>query len=78
MLDFPDLLARLARNRPVFHSEADFQHALAWEIHSLHPTAKIRLEYRPANVKTKMYIAIWAVLPNSEVAAIDGWPGLSP
>lgn len=26
-----DLLARLALRRPVFHSEADFQHEFAWE-----------------------------------------------
>jgi hypothetical protein len=25
----------LASKRPIFHSEADFQHALAWELKSL-------------------------------------------
>lgn len=30
MLDLPSLLAALAHHRPVFHSEADFQLALAW------------------------------------------------
>jgi hypothetical protein len=34
----------LAEKRPVFHSEADFQHALAWEIHTVNPAALIRLE----------------------------------
>jgi hypothetical protein len=32
-----DVLARLASLRPVFHSEADFQQAFAWEIRSLDP-----------------------------------------
>lgn len=40
-----DVLAQLAVSRPVFHSEADFQHALAWGIHEAHPDAQIRLEY---------------------------------
>jgi len=44
MLDVHDLLATLASTRPVFHSEADFQHSLAWQLHLMHPTAQIRLE----------------------------------
>lgn len=36
----------LAAKRPIFHSEADFQHALAWEIQLAHPAATIRLEKR--------------------------------
>jgi hypothetical protein len=40
-------LARLADRRPVFHSEADFQHALAWQLQLDHPSAIIRLETRP-------------------------------
>ncbi len=38
----------LAPKRPLFHSEADFQHALAWEIQTSHPRASIRLEKRVA------------------------------
>ena len=42
MLDMNAMLKALAARRPVFHSEADFQHELAWEIRSQgHP---IRLE----------------------------------
>ncbi len=37
-------MARLAMVRPVFHSEADFQHEFAWMIRELRPAAKIRLE----------------------------------
>lgn len=39
-------LPALAARRPVFHSEADFQLALAWEIQTQHPEAQIRLEQR--------------------------------
>ncbi len=39
--------AALARARPLFHSEADFQHAFAWRLHLTHPDARIRLETRP-------------------------------
>ena len=40
-------MAELAKDRPIFHAEADFQHALAWQIKADHPEAKIRLESRP-------------------------------
>lgn len=39
-------MSALSTTRPVFHSEADFQLALAWQILSLHPQARIRLERR--------------------------------
>ncbi|WP_206448104.1 hypothetical protein [Agrococcus sp. KRD186] len=40
------MLNGLAANRPVFHSEADFQFALAWEIQKTLPNAQVRLESR--------------------------------
>jgi hypothetical protein len=46
-LDVHGLMGRLSKERPIFHSEADFQHALAWLIHSENPDAQIRLETRP-------------------------------
>ena len=45
MIDFDHILQELAKKRPVFHSEADFQHALAWEIYSSDNDYSIRLEY---------------------------------
>jgi hypothetical protein len=36
----------LAGDRPLFHSEADFQLALAWQIQRRHPHARLRLEQR--------------------------------
>ncbi len=57
--DLLTILKTLAARRPVFHSEADFQLALAWIIHEQHPNAKVRLEYRPSKLKEKAYIDIW-------------------
>lgn len=37
-------LLSLAKRRPVFHSEADFQHALGHEIQYLNPNSNVRLE----------------------------------
>jgi len=44
MLAIHDLLGSLAIDRPVFHSEADFQHAFAWLLHQRHPELAVRLE----------------------------------
>jgi hypothetical protein len=44
LIDPVDIMQALARRRPIFHSEADFQHAFAWEIHRLAPECDIRLE----------------------------------
>lgn len=61
MLAIPDLLATLARSRPVFHSEADFQFALAWAWQQHDPEAAVRLEYRlPGDVERRReYADLW-------------------
>lgn len=41
------MLPALAQDRPVFHSEADFQFALAWKVQHSGPQLRIRLEARP-------------------------------
>jgi hypothetical protein len=46
-LELSSLLRDLARRRPVFHSEADFQHAFAWTAHELDPALHVRLETHP-------------------------------
>jgi hypothetical protein len=46
-VDVAGALSGLAARRPVFHSERDFQHALAWQIQLNYPPAQIRLETRP-------------------------------
>ena len=65
MLAIPELMSGLARHRPVFHSEADFQHALAWRIHEMWPNERVRLEYKPFKPE-KMYLDI--CLPEMGVA----------
>lgn len=45
--DLERTMTALAARRPVFHSEADFQHAFAWQMQLEHPAARIRLETRP-------------------------------
>lgn len=41
------VLTGFATDRPVFHSEADFQHTLAWALQQTRPRLRIRLETRP-------------------------------
>ena len=53
------VMSSLLNKRPVFHSEADFQHALAWEIHCMWPTSEIRLEYKPMHLKGRIYLDLW-------------------
>jgi hypothetical protein len=65
MLDIHGVLTRLAADRPVFHSEADFQHSLAWRIHQENASAEIRLETRPERgVRLDLIVS----LPDGRVA----------
>ena len=43
-----ELLRSLSARRPLFHSEADFQHALAWEVQLANKSAAVRLEQQVA------------------------------
>lgn len=45
--DLLTAMDNLSLKRKLFHSEADFQFALAWEIQTLYPEAAVRLEYCP-------------------------------
>lgn len=58
-IDIPQLLIDLAARRPVFHSEADLQHELAWHLRDVHPDLQVRLEYplaRPTNAAIDILI----------------------
>ena len=57
MIAIHNSLAALARERPVFHSEADFQFALAWQLQRDHPAAQLRLEV-PFAAGRRMYLDI--------------------
>ena len=66
-LDILSCMKGLAQDRPIFHSEADFQHALAWHIHEAISDCRVRLEFKPQVMscpdKSKscpdMYLDIW-------------------
>jgi len=61
VMDIHAIMSGLARDRTVFHSEADLQHAVAWRIHSQHPDATIRLE-RPFEKAGRRRLDIWVAL----------------
>ena len=65
MFDMTHLMSELARVRPVFHSEADFQHSLALCFHDVIPECRVRLEFKPFPTE-RMYLDIW--LPDIKVA----------
>ena len=69
MIDIAQFLSALALKRPVFHSEADFQHAFAWQLHEKFPNAQIRLEYA-AMVNQRIYLDLW-MKTNKSVMAIE-------
>ncbi|MBI3298860.1 MAG: hypothetical protein HYZ75_11890 [Elusimicrobia bacterium] len=69
-MEIIELMDGLAAKRPLFHSEADFQHSLAWEIHTRFPDAMVRLEYRPAGFE-RMYVDMWVTLSDGTAFAIE-------
>jgi hypothetical protein len=44
MVKIDDLMQSLAVRRPIFHSEADFQHEFAWQARVASPDLRVRLE----------------------------------
>jgi hypothetical protein len=52
-MDIRAVIKSLSQKRTIFHSEADFQFALAWEIQLLYINAKIILEYSPSYDQNK-------------------------
>ena len=65
-MDIRRLLMELAKCRKVFHSEADFQHTVAWHIHQTTSDSQIRLEFPMSTEHRKMYVDIW--LPLEKIA----------
>ncbi|WNS42038.1 hypothetical protein [Paenibacillus sp. MMS20-IR301] len=58
-MDIQALMNALTGKRPIFHNEADFQFALAWELRE-HYDCKIRLERRmEIDPKKRTYLDIW-------------------
>ncbi len=65
MMDINSQMKKLMLRRPVFHSEADFQFALAWQIQLSYPDAKVSLEYCPAEQKN-MHLDILVKIGRSD------------
>lgn len=66
-MELVQIMEALASERSVFHSEADFQFALAGQIQRLMPEARVRLEFRPYETERK-YLDMWVRLPHEDVA----------
>ena len=67
MLDITGIMDKLSRDHPIFHSEADFQHALAWRVHKEVPDCQVRLEFKLLlNENERIYLDIY--LPSIGVA----------
>ncbi len=68
MIQIENIISELQKKRPVFHSEADYQHALAWEIQCHYPSAAVRLEIHPGRIGPREYIDIWVKYENTVYA----------
>ncbi len=66
----------LANQRPIFHSKADCQHALAWEIRRRLPGAQMRLELPFAVDGRRLHLDIWVAYQGSAVATKLKYPTL--
>ncbi len=65
--DVAEVLAELARQRPIFHSEADLQLALAWTLQAMHPTATVRLEKRMLD-EPRVVVDVLAIVEGERLA----------
>lgn len=62
-INLHEVLQSLAQQRPIFHSEADFQHSFAWLIQQKFPDAAIRLELPFEREEHSRYLDIWVSTP---------------
>ncbi|MCF7885439.1 MAG: hypothetical protein K9M80_03005 [Candidatus Marinimicrobia bacterium] len=61
------ILNKLSNQRPIFYSEADFKHALAWFIQNLYKNAKIRLEVPFSKSKQSRYLDLLVKLNRNSI-----------
>ena len=67
IIDMDAILGSLAEDRPVFHSESDFKHALSWRIQQDHPDVRVRQEVgNLIEGPDRRYVDTW--LPDSRTA----------
>jgi hypothetical protein len=67
-MDPRKIMEAVARRRTVFHSEADFQHAFAWELHRAEPTWDIRLEVPVRTDSGAIHLDLLARSKNGQIA----------
>jgi len=71
-VELRDALEQLATHRSVFHSEADFQFALGWEIKTLSPDVNIRMEVpQPRPAGRPEYLDLLCSTPEGGRTAIE-------
>ncbi len=68
MINIEEIMKDLAKHRPIYHSEADFQHAFAWEIHKRLPGAAVRLELPFEDQRRKLHLDVWVSDSNVALA----------
>jgi hypothetical protein len=69
VIDIQRVMNELAQQRTVFHSEADFQHAFAWEIHKQLPDVAIRLE-QPLQTDMNIHLDV-CLRRNGSIQAVE-------
>ncbi|MDQ0366686.1 hypothetical protein [Catenuloplanes indicus] len=79
-VDVSTVMEKLSSVRPVFHSEADFQHAFAWVLREIEPSLQIRLEVRQ---DTREYVELLCFGPRARTAVefkyfTRTWVGADP
>ncbi|TWT46253.1 hypothetical protein RAS1_27040 [Phycisphaerae bacterium RAS1] len=62
------ILRNLCNTRPVFHSEADVQHALAWGLHEEFRDARVRLEMPLRGENGTEYCDVWVWMGDAPIA----------
>ena len=62
------IMEQLAQHRPVFHSEADFQHAFAWELHRAVPELEVRLEVPFRSTAGNIHLDLLARFASVQIA----------
>lgn len=65
-MNLRNILQKLSEKRPIFHSEADFQFALAWQIKELYPNVMIRLEVPYTNDGTNKSLDLLLIEDNKK------------
>ena len=69
-LDICLAMQQLSLARPIFHSEADFQHALAWELRKIHEDLDLRLEV-PVSLDSRRAFVDMVVIRGAQKTFIE-------